>query len=81
MTEQTFGPGKEMNGWEWEEWLEFEERLEKLSDEALLMLCEKHGVKFEPEDTPKEHIAGALLESTRTEVLVSEVEEVERQLS
>ncbi|OGM94995.1 hypothetical protein A2524_02800 [Candidatus Wolfebacteria bacterium RIFOXYD12_FULL_48_21] len=81
MTEQTFGPGKEMNGWKWEEWLEFEGRLEKLSDESLSTLCEKHGIKFEPGYTPKEHIAGALLEATRKEALVYEVEEAERQLS
>jgi hypothetical protein len=81
MSEQYFGPGKELNGWGWEEWLTFEERLNKLSEEDLAALCKKHGILFGPGHTPREHIAGALLEATEKEVLISEVEEIERQLS
>lgn len=78
MAEQYFGPGKEMNGWKWEEWLEFEDRLDKLSEEKLTVLCKRHGIEFGSGDTEKEHMAGALLEATRKEVLIAEVEEMER---
>jgi hypothetical protein len=78
MAEQYFGPGKEMNGWEWKDWLAFEERLDGLSDEQLSMVCEKYGVTFEPGDTPREHINGALLEATQKGMLMHDVEEMEK---